>query len=436
VAHDPSIAPGATDVRFPTQIVATTRAGAVDFVIRAQSVPAIPQDGGDPRGPRTVPDLLPSLVAVVPAMLADVAVEMREVAPEYAAVLADRDAEVLEAAVAAMQRLVAQAGEADPPASEPDPAARTVQALFEEVGRSQWRAGYPLPTLLAAFQVGARVAWRHISGAVLAGGVDPVRLAALAGAVFQLVDQLSSASAAGYLAEQEEQGLAQQRLREELVQLLLSDRSDSGAVRRAAELARWPVPELATVVLAAPDDEAARVALSRLEPAGLRFRTPTGQGVVVPAADTPEWRERTARLLDGAAAVVGPLVPPASLPLGARIASVALDLHRQGLLRGDPVFVAEHIGTLVVHREPRLLEALRRRRLAPLEHASPGVRPALRETLRSWLVHMGDTTKVATELQVHPQTVRYRLARLRELYGTQLEDPEVRLELLLALAWG
>jgi hypothetical protein len=408
----------------------------VDFVIRAQSVPAIPQDGGDPGGSRTVPDLLPSLVAVVPAMLADVAVEMREVAPEYAAVLADRDAEVLEAAVAAMQRLVAQAGEADPPASGPDPAARTVQALFEEVGRSQWRAGYPLPTLLAAFQVGARVARRHLSGAVLAGGVDPVRLAALAGAVVQLVDQLSSASAAGYLAEQEEQGLAQQRLREELVQLLLSDRSDSGAVRRAAELARWPVPELATVVLAAPDDEAARVALSRLEPAGLRFRTPTGQGVVVPAADTPEWRERTARLLDGAAAVVGPLVPPASLPLGARIARVALDLHRQGLLRGDPVFVAEHIGTLVVHREPRLLEALRRRRLAPLEHASPGVRPALRETLRSWLVHMGDTTKVATELQVHPQTVRYRLARLRELYGTQLEDPEVRLELLLALAWG
>lgn len=197
-------------------------------------------------------------------------------------------------------------------------------------------------------------------------------------------------------------------------------------MRRAAELARWPLPELATVVLADPDDEAARAALSRLEPAGLRFRTPTGQGVVVPAADTAEWRERTARLLDGTAAVVGPLVPTANLPLGARIASVGLDLHRQGLLRGDPVFVAEHIGTLLVHREPRLLEALRRRRLAPLESASPGIRAALRETLRSWLVHMGDTAKVAVELQVHPQTVRYRLARLRELYGAALEDPEIR----------
>jgi hypothetical protein len=382
-------------------------------------------------------DLLPALVAGVPAMLADVAAALRDVSPEYAAVLAERGAEVLGAAETAMRRLVAQAqGPLPLSAIGTDAEARAVQGLFEHVGREQWRAGYPLPTLLAAFQVGARVAWRHVSGVALDTGVDPAPLAALAGAVFSLVDQLSSASAAGYVAEQEEGNLARQRLREELVALLLSDRSDSGAVRQAAQLARWPVPDLATVVLADPDDEGARAALSRLEPAGLRFRTPTSQGVVAPAADTPQWQERIARLLAGCAAVVGPLVPPASLPLGARIASVALDLRREGVLRDAPVFVVEHIGALIVHREPRLLEALRRRRLAPLEGASPGVRPALQETLRAWLVHMGDTGRVAAELQVHPQTVRYRLGRLRELFGASLDDPDVRLELLLALAWG
>jgi PucR C-terminal helix-turn-helix domain len=382
-------------------------------------------------------ELLPALEAGVPAMLAEVAEELRDVSPEYAAVLAERDREVLSAAATAMWRLVAQAEDPRTAASAgTDAEAQAVHALFEEIGRGQWRAGYPLPTLLAAFQAGARVAWRHVSGQALAIGVDPARLAALAGAIFSLVDQLSSASAAGYLAEQEERGLAQQQRRDELVALLLSDRSDSVAVQRAARVARWAVPDLATIVLADPDDEAARSALSRLEPAGLRFRTPTGQGVVAPATDTPEWRERMGRLLAGVAAVVGPLVPPEHVPLGGRLASVALDLHRQGVLRENPVFVAEHIGTLVVHREPRLLEALRRRRLAPLEQASPGIRPALQETLRSWLVHMGDTTRVAAELQVHAQTVRYRLARLRDLYGAQLEDPEVRLELLLALAWG
>ena len=41
--------------------------------------------------------------------------------------------------------------------------------------------------------------------------------------------------------------------------------------------------------------------------------------------------------------------------------------------------------------------------------------------------------KIARELHVHPQTVRYRLARLREQFGATLEDPDARFELELAL---
>ena len=40
---------------------------------------------------------------------------------------------------------------------------------------------------------------------------------------------------------------------------------------------------------------------------------------------------------------------------------------------------------------------------------------------------------MAAALHVHPQTVRYRLTRLRELYGDLLEDPDARFELELAL---
>jgi hypothetical protein len=303
------------------------------------------------------------------------------------------------------------------------------------VGRSQWRAGYPLPTLLAAFQTGAGTAWRYVSEIALATEVPPEVLAALGGAVFQLVDQLSSASAAGYVAEQKEAGLAQQRLREDLVQLLLSDRSDTAAVRLAARRAGWPLPDTATVVLAWIDGEPARAALSRLEPGGLRFRTPSAEGVVVPGPDDEERRERLAWLLADCAAVVGLTVPLEHLPVSARIAAVAADLRRSGILRDSPVFVDGHLGSLIVHREPWLLDALRRRRLAPLEAATPGARAVLRDTLRSWLVHMGDNRQVAADLQVHPQTVRYRLARLRELYGAELDDPHARLELVLALAW-
>ena len=40
---------------------------------------------------------------------------------------------------------------------------------------------------------------------------------------------------------------------------------------------------------------------------------------------------------------------------------------------------------------------------------------------------------MARALHVHPQTARYRIARLRELIGTQLDDPQARFELEAAL---
>jgi DNA-binding PucR family transcriptional regulator len=40
---------------------------------------------------------------------------------------------------------------------------------------------------------------------------------------------------------------------------------------------------------------------------------------------------------------------------------------------------------------------------------------------------------MARALEIHPQTARYRLARLRELVGDELDDPDARLELELAL---
>ena len=35
---------------------------------------------------------------------------------------------------------------------------------------------------------------------------------------------------------------------------------------------------------------------------------------------------------------------------------------------------------------------------------------------------------------MHPQTVRYRMGQLRELYGKRLEDPRTVLDLTIALA--
>ena len=72
-------------------------------------------------------------------------------------------------------------------------------------------------------------------------------------------------------------------------------------------------------------------------------------------------------------------------------------------------------------------------RLAALDGLSPAERGRLLGTLDAWLEHQRHTPAIAAQLHVHPQTVRYRLAKLRELLGDAIDTPGGRFELALAL---
>jgi hypothetical protein len=54
-------------------------------------------------------------------------------------------------------------------------------------------------------------------------------------------------------------------------------------------------------------------------------------------------------------------------------------------------------------------------------------------TLAAWLDHPGDPRRAAELLHVHPNTLRYRMARLAEVVEIDLDDPETRLALRLQL---
>jgi DNA-binding PucR family transcriptional regulator len=60
----------------------------------------------------------------------------------------------------------------------------------------------------------------------------------------------------------------------------------------------------------------------------------------------------------------------------------------------------------------------------------------MEETLFAYLRQQGNAAAMAGDLGVHPQTARYRLARLRELLDGTLDDPDARFELELALRAG
>ena len=92
-----------------------------------------------------------------------------------------------------------------------------------------------------------------------------------------------------------------------------------------------------------------------------------------------------------------------------------------------------HLADLALQVAPDVMTALRARVLAPLDGETVNSRERLSATLAGWLKHAGARAAVAEELGVHPQTVRYRMARLRDLMGETLEDPEGRFALEMAL---
>ncbi|MGW2861280.1 PucR family transcriptional regulator [Streptomyces sp. NPDC001205] len=66
------------------------------------------------------------------------------------------------------------------------------------------------------------------------------------------------------------------------------------------------------------------------------------------------------------------------------------------------------------------------------EHDATG-RGDLVASLRAWLSRHGQWDAAAADLGVHRHTLRYRIRRVEEILGRSLEDPDVRMELWLAL---
>lgn len=378
--------------------------------------------------------LLPALTAELPQILSDLLGLLREDLPEYAAFLEEDPDDLLQIAEQAVHYLVAIAELVPKQRLGMPTETSAATAMFEELGRAEWREGRTLGPLLAAYRSGARVAWRHISRAAMDRDLDPVDLSALAEAIFVFVDELSSASVRGFLDEQHATTAARQQLRAELSELLVSDRSDTNVVRATALRAGWSMPTTAALVLIDPADDVGTL-IARLDSQCLPMRYGGLSGAIVPDPDAPGRRAQMALSLRGARAVVGPVVPLAQLPASISVAAAGMRLLDAGVIADDPLFIAEHLDSVIVLGDLWIRDQLRADVLAPLAGLPATTRLRLEETLGAWLRSMGNRLEAAAMLQVHPQTVRYRLRQLQDLYGERWEDPDLRLKLTLAVCW-
>jgi hypothetical protein len=370
------------------------------------------------------------LPAVAEQTVAAIVVEVPSYADAFSGEMGRNIENAVQLALGGFLELASEGGDGD--ASTPiQPALDGAYAL----GRGEARSGRSMDALLGAYRVGARVSWRHMADSGVRAGLSAEQLAHFAELVFAYIDQLSAASVAGHSDELATTGRVRERYRERLANVLLGrqSRRDKEA---AAERADWPLPRTLTAVIV--PEARVRTALAALDPRTLRSTEevpgPAGAGeLVVLLVPDAEGRSRPAlmRSLREAEAVVGPARPWDEVDSSyAR----ALRARQLGLAGADgPLDTEERLPELVLRADEPALADLRAQALAPLADLSESAREKLTETLRSWLLHQGRRDAVAAELFVHPQTVRYRMTQLRELYGARLEEPATVLALVLAL---
>jgi hypothetical protein len=305
------------------------------------------------------------------------------------------------------------------------PAAPAVEGAYQ-LGRGEARSGRSTDALLSAYRIGARVSWHEMSTIAVQNGLDAETLVSFAELVFAYIDELSAASVAGHTDELATSGRVRQRLQERIAHHLLTG-APADTVLKAAERAEWKVPRTLTPVIV-PEAQV-RPVLSALSSRTLQAGEVAGLDdaalLLVPDA---HGRRRTTvlRAIAGRDAIAGPPRPWLEVA-----SSYSRALRARELELGPDT--EARLTELVLTADPEALADLREQALAPMRSVRPGTAEKLTETLRAWLLHHGRREAVATQLFVHPQTVRYRMGQLRELYGDRLDDPDFVLLLTVAL---
>lgn len=305
--------------------------------------------------------------------------------------------------------------------------------VYVQLGRGEQRAGRTLDSLQAAYRLGARVAWRRIAAAGRRADLGAEPLTLLAEAIFAYIDELAADSVEGYAEARAAAEDLRRRRRQELVALLLGEvPAEPADLAAAAQSAGWRLPR-ALAVAACADEDLGEVT-GRL-PADAVATALEGTGCILfPDPEGPGRLDQLRRAAGDATIAIGSTVEPEQASKSWELAKVLLLATATGAIADAGLLRAEnHLTDLLLASNPQIASLLASQRLAPLNDLTPKAQERMRETALAYVRHHGNAVTMATELKVHPQTARYRIARLKELFGENLNDPDKRFELELAL---
>ncbi|MET0237214.1 MAG: helix-turn-helix domain-containing protein [Kibdelosporangium sp.] len=374
----------------------------------------------------TLPRELASLFRPRAAEVAvSVVQEIRRSIPEYARLLEGPFGPVVTGGV---EEAIAQFIDrlADPGAPRDDRA-----KLFRHLGRLEVAQGRGVDTLQSAYRIGARVAWRRIAEFGQAVNLPVVTICQLAEAVFDYVDEISVLSLEGYASAQARAAGALERRRRRLLELILAEAPlASATLTELASTANWAIPtHVVAIALERRDNEFELPSFDEGVLEDLEAAEPT----LVMDAESQHLRCLHEQL-PGWRIVVGPPVLLSDARTSLRLARRALTLVQRGLIADEPVIWGQdHLSTLWLLTDEFLARELAERTLQPLAGLTVKQRARLSETLLAWLETSGSAPEIAGRLNVHPQTVRYRLHQLEALFGSRLNDPDDRFHMEISL---
>ncbi|WP_338056584.1 PucR family transcriptional regulator [Sinosporangium album] len=217
---------------------------------------------------------------------------------------------------------------------------------------------------------------------------------------------------------------AERRVRSAVLSLLLAGQTESAVEVLAGLDETLPAGQI-TVVAAEGEAE---VMLDAVPPPV--FAAAAGEEVVVLAAE--DEADGVARALGRLGPTgVGQPVSPAALVTGLDQANRALAAARRGpvaVVRFADLAGRGLLSLVDAESAATFASAL----LAPL--SGYGSRADLVDSLRAYLAENGHWDAAAQRLGVHRHTLRYRMRRVAELLGRDLDDPSTRAELWIALS--
>lgn len=390
-------------------------------------------DSADPKAPglwAALPsDLAPILRPELRSLAAQILEEIQRRIPEYARPMDHNYVHAIHRGVEeALSQFVDQI--ADPTA----PQERCAE-VHRALGKAEMHEGRSLDSLQAAYRLGARLAWRRLARIGERARAAPRTMLLLGEAIYAHIDELAALSVEGYAEAQARAAGTQARRRRRLLELLLSDpQPPQQILEETASAAQWPLPaKVAVAALERSEQQEPRTnplarweALVDLECAQPHLLVPCTQDE---PHDLP-WNDQLA----GWRVVIAPPVEIRQAPHALRWARRLLELAGNGVVPNRPVLrCRDHLSSLLLLSDENLTQEIVHTRLAPLEKLKAKQQVRLAETLLAWLQTRGGAPEVAQRLQVHPQTVRYRMHQLEDLFGEDLNDPQARFELEVAL---